>query len=64
MEERKELAGTSISGRKSGAEHMSEADIALTDEKNSPPPVACVVCGHINKRRSLICEMCSNYLFD
>ena len=24
----------------------------------------CVVCGHVNKSDSLICEMCSNYLFD
>lgn len=24
----------------------------------------CKMCGHINRGDSLICEMCSNYLFD
>lgn len=24
----------------------------------------CEVCGHINKGSALICEKCSNYLFD
>ena len=26
--------------------------------------IVCEVCGHVNKGDSLICEMCSNYLFD
>ena len=35
---------------------------------NMPAPPAketvCVVCGHVNRGETLICEMCSNYLFD
>lgn len=30
----------------------------------TPVKRICEVCGHVNKGNSLICEMCSNYLFD
>lgn len=36
----------------------------VADLKDATHGTVCAVCGHINKGQSLICEMCSNYLFD
>lgn len=53
----------------------SNTEIANISETSSPNKCTndapqhltgwiCEVCGHINYGNSLICEMCSNYLFD
>ena len=37
-------------------------DLFEDKQSNSENTIKCQVCGHINKKDSIICEKCSNYL--
>lgn len=45
-----------------GRDH-SVSTCSVVPPQPSQREIACEVCGHINTGQSLICEMCSNYLF-
>lgn len=63
MEENKVKLQTTDSGGNiiNKTEVSSTCPYSATQQQRE---TVCSVCGHINKGQSLICEMCSNYLFD
>lgn len=63
MEESKVKLQTTDSGGsiQNKTEGSSPCPCTATQQQRE---TVCGVCGHINKGQSLICEMCSNYLFD
>ena len=45
-------------------EERSASICPVATQQSAQTETVCEVCGHVNKGQSLICEMCSNYLFD
>ena len=53
-----------VSASRADNEHTVHTICPAADLRQTPQrETVCVVCGHVNRGETLICEMCSNYLF-
>ena len=59
-DQRTQTAKTAATG--GNGEHSATV-CPVVVQQPAPRETVCEVCGHVNKGQTLICEMCSNYLF-
>ena len=52
-----------VAAKRDAEEKPVASPCSVVLQQPAPKETVCDVCGHVNRGETMICEMCSNYLF-